>query len=1177
METKGQKVTEKLLESIGDATTNINLQKGLQQYYTPQRFAEFLCKVFADQSSGHLSVLDITCGAGSLLLPFTARNVTNRTWNGKEYETEEMPANEVYGVELDKENIPGKEVPGNFLHADFTQFYKYLKAVQFEADIFALNPPFGLSWDVSEDVPKNSVEATMAMAYELSHQYSGGYIIMSARNAEIITESHPELLEKVFFRLNVKGLFKPFSDVDSVVLFFGKNCRHYRDRVFDIDFQTAKDSEYDTIIKDISHVTYYDVSVTSRSSLAERRQNRQLWLAAVDRYKQDKGARKQKFSVELRGGKLRCAFTLYEEFTLAKQLKGDEISVFRQMNGVAPTYFSFNSIARRTLMLLLAKGMTIQPAAKAAIDKGLQDSAFLNAPFYDLKPQQRLGWLNDLTQIKCVKGGDWRGITYVQDTMYEIWTTSKVMSTYYGKEDKEGEFQKQQRVLHVTIGPAEFDESPDDIAFLIKHFDVPNPSNVRDLKPELYAVVRKIIESPVFASFTLTAFQVEDLSRACMKDAFVLAWEQGTGKTRGIIVWGMVKAILENNKLVADIVAGKDVTLKHVVKAIRKRFLVVMPKNIMGQWQKFLTDNGINATVLSDVIQANKLRRTHASELEFYITDYGIIKSSRRFPNQSPCEVQRVSEFYLDNYLKLESSETFWEKKNHTQTKQWQDYLEIRRMQLFPSSCKEFCPKCKTVKGEGWNGYACKKCSTNTYGKRFKGMAYVLKHVFDIIALDESERIKNKDTLVGRAILGMRAKYKCCSSGTPIKAYIRDMYSVMHWVLGNASPRFPYDYANGGMDKFLTDYGVWETRMEDRRKGLAKSSPKLLPEISNLALWWKLFFPAAIRRRQEEIDEEFVNIKFHYTAVPFAKKQHALYQWWIANFAQWYKENRNEEASGNPSPYDLIKGLLWKMRFTATNPDSKNLWAHNGLGSGSNFTPKNLAIIKQVSELLKDGRRIVVFSALKDECAFLDIVLNQAGVKSEVVNGDIPPLKQGEKVLKFQQGKLDVLICGIDAMKSGHDISEASAAVVCDFPWNSSDFRQAVKRIHRKSSKRDVDVFVVYTAASVDERMKDLVEKKGAMSDIAIDGELISQDSEDLDFVKILKETIELFKKSETGADELEIEREARKELESLGIALAGIRNRPLPVIEGDGDETWRDIPDDILDGFLEALDREAA
>jgi len=320
-----------------------------------------------------------------------------------------------------------------------------------------------------------------------------------------------------------------------------------------------------------------------------------------------------------------------------------------------------------------------------------------------------------------------------------------------------------------------------------------------------------------------------------------------------------------------------------------------------------------------------------------------------------------------------------------------------------------------------------------------------------------------------------------------------------------------------------------------------------------------------------------VNIKFHYTAVPFAKKQHALYQWWIANFAQWYKENRNEEASGNPSPYDLIKGLLWKMRFTATNPDSKNLWAHNGLGSGSNFTPKNLAIIKQVSELLKDGRRIVVFSALKDECAFLDIVLNQAGVKSEVVNGDIPPLKQGEKVLKFQQGKLDVLICGIDAMKSGHDISEASAAVVCDFPWNSSDFRQAVKRIHRKSSKRDVDVFVVYTAASVDERMKDLVEKKGAMSDIAIDGELISQDSEDLDFVKILKETIELFKKSETGADELEIEREARKELESLGIALAGIRNRPLPVIEGDGDETWRDIPDDILDGFLEALDREAA
>jgi len=45
------------------------------------------------------------------------------------------------GVELDKETFQEKEVPGNFLHADFTQFYKYLRARSIEADIFALNPP----------------------------------------------------------------------------------------------------------------------------------------------------------------------------------------------------------------------------------------------------------------------------------------------------------------------------------------------------------------------------------------------------------------------------------------------------------------------------------------------------------------------------------------------------------------------------------------------------------------------------------------------------------------------------------------------------------------------------------------------------------------------------------------------------------------------------------------------------------------------------------------------------------------------------------------------------------------------------------------------------------------------------------------------------------------------------
>lgn len=329
-----------------------------------------------------------------------------------------------------------------------------------------------------------------------------------------------------------------------------------------------------------------------------------------------------------------------------------------------------------------------------------------------------------------------------------------------------------------------------------------------------------------------------------MKDSFILAWEQGTGKTRGILVWGIVKAILEDKELTADIIAGSPVSLKAVIKRLRKRFLIVMPKNILMQWKTFCEELGIETVILTDVAQANHIKHTAPREFEFYFADYNIIKSSKRFPNQSLCEGVEIHPFYLKKIAPLSVNPDFWEKKSNSEASQWGDYFDGRRLHYAPIGCKEFCPQCKTVLNEGWNGMACKECGYTLYGYRFKGMAYVLKHTFDIIFLDESERIKNKDTIVGKAILSMRAKYRGCSSGTPIKAYIRDMYSVMHWTLGNATPRFPYDFGTGGLDKFLTDYGVWETRLEDRRKGLSKGTPKLLPEISNLALWWKLFFPA---------------------------------------------------------------------------------------------------------------------------------------------------------------------------------------------------------------------------------------------------------------------------------------------------------------------------------------------
>jgi len=94
------------------------------------------------------------------------------------------------------------------------------------------------------------------MAYELSHNnIAVAIIIMSARNSEIITESHLSYLRRVFFRLNVKGPFKPFSDVGLSSSLLWKELPDIIGIEFStLTFQTAKDAEYDANHKRHSHV-----------------------------------------------------------------------------------------------------------------------------------------------------------------------------------------------------------------------------------------------------------------------------------------------------------------------------------------------------------------------------------------------------------------------------------------------------------------------------------------------------------------------------------------------------------------------------------------------------------------------------------------------------------------------------------------------------------------------------------------------------------------------------------------------------------------------------------------------------------------------------------------------------------------------------------------------------------
>ena len=75
------------------------------------------------------------------------------------------------------------------VNADLSKVYPYLKAVDFKADIVALNPPFSLFWELPEltgnpDKKIESQKATILIGYELLSTLGAGYFIASRSTFE---------------------------------------------------------------------------------------------------------------------------------------------------------------------------------------------------------------------------------------------------------------------------------------------------------------------------------------------------------------------------------------------------------------------------------------------------------------------------------------------------------------------------------------------------------------------------------------------------------------------------------------------------------------------------------------------------------------------------------------------------------------------------------------------------------------------------------------------------------------------------------------------------------------------------------------------------------------------------------------------------------------------------------
>lgn len=304
------------------------------------------------------------------------------------------------------------------------------------------------------------------------------------------------------------------------------------------------------------------------------------------------------------------------------------------------------------------------------------------------------------------------------------------------------------------------------------------------------------------------------------------------------------------------------------------------------------------------------------------------------------------------------------------------------------------------------------------------------KYKWSVVILDESRKIKNRKSKIGKLIHAIRGKYCWCLDGSAVPNHPQELWNQLKWM-------YPKKYKS--FWKFIEEYcdmtkGVWT----DYVIGDLKSKTKLYNDLK----------PIVLRRTKEQVldlpPKERVVIP-----VTLSRKERKAYESLINDKITKWKE------------------LIWAWNDASAQALSRHL-----MSGGRGHTTKTKVARELIDELVEQGHQVVVFSAFSKP---LDTLLTHKG-EVRLVSGET---KENEsRIQKFQRGDLKVLGTTITLGGAGITLSNADRAIFLDLSYVPADNVQAEDRLHRRGQKQGVIIYYLVCPDTIDMGILDAVNCK---------------------------------------------------------------------------------------------------
>lgn len=336
---------------------------------------------------------------------------------------------------------------------------------------------------------------------------------------------------------------------------------------------------------------------------------------------------------------------------------------------------------------------------------------------------------------------------------------------------------------------------------------------------------------------------------------------------------------------------------------------------------------------------------------------------------------------------------------------------------------------------------------------------------FDLAIFDEIQIAKNHSSRVHQALLKVNAPVKLGLTGTPIENQLRELKSLFDIVLPGYMPR------EGEYQEFFVR--PIEREQDPTRRNLLTRFIK----------------PFVLRRKKNEVLKELPPKIEEIAHCDLLPAQRRLYD----DVVEGARRRLVDELQDNqqPVPYVHIFALLSSLKQICDHPAVY----HKDPDNYTEYESGKWALfLELLNEARESNQKVVVFSQYLFMLDIMENYLKEQGIEYATIRGATQ--RRGEQIKKFNHDpKCEVFLGSIQASGLGVDLTAGSVVIHYDRWWNAARENQATDRVHRIGQKRGVQVFKLVTKNSFEERIDQLIMKKGKLME-----EVVSSD--DYQFIK---------------------------------------------------------------------------